>query len=906
MFCVLTSWRIIPALFLFSIVTQTAASTLIWDGNTSTTSLQDGGGNWNNSDTNRWYDGSSYQIWSSTTPDSATFGNASGAAGTITLTSPISANDLTFNPAGSGTYTITGTATNKLTLTGDHTPVILVNLDAASAATITAVVAGTQGLTKTGAGILLLGGTLANEYTGSTTVSAGTLKMSKTAGLAAINGDVIIDGGTLQWTAANQIADTASVTLNTGTLWIGGQTETIRNLTLNGGTNNGGTSSNGGTFAITDTLTVTSNTNLGLNSGANWSANTVVFTGSGTALSMTGNSSIVISQFVVGTGGLSITSRTISLNTGNTGNSTAKGSKIVLNGDVTATGVNTFNKNGTNVGVAQVDLGSATRTWNVTTILSTDVTNVGIAIVGTGSAGLTKTGGGTLLFSGEDANTYTGLTTISAGILQVGKNAGVNAIAGDIQINSGGKLAYTTLNDQLADTTSITLNGGSINFNNRTETFANLYQIAAGSSVNPDQGNGSIVTITGTLRATAGGTINLNSGGRWTVYNTEFASSFTGTAIALNGNSTTSMNRYTAGVAGNGGISLTGQNISLAKGTTASAKGSELVLDGTLTASGTNNINAGGGTIGVAQVNLDGGQREFNITSGTTTSNAAVVSTTVTVTNDDSTPTAGGVTKTGAGTLVFTAVNTYTGATVVQAGTLRLGSTGSIDASPTITVASGATFDVASVSGGYAVKSGQTLQGGGTVSGATTINSGATLSMGTTGGDVTQTLTVTGNLTLASGSTTVFDLGTPTFASTNSFGGNDVGTAGYNTYIQGFATASTGDHDRLISSGSITQTEGATITVLANGITPTYGQIFNLVDWQTTFNASSNLGTNYRTGAGDGAFDLDLPDISASGLVWDMSFFASSGILVVVPEPSRALLLLIGLSIASLRRRRAS
>lgn len=913
MTCVdLIFWKRIPALLILSLslAWSAAASTLIWDGNTTTTGLQDGGGNWNTTDPSRWYNGSTYQVWSNTTPDSATFGNASGAAGAITLTEPIAANDLTFNPAGSGSYTIAGTAANKLTLTGEHIPVINVNLDAAAVASITAVIAGAQGLNKTGDGILALGGSVANEYTGTTTISAGTLRLEKTGGAAAILGDVVIAGGTLRWNAGNQIVDTASVTLNTGTLWISGQPDTIRNLTLNGGTTNGGTSSNGGTFVITDTLSVTSNTNLSLNSGANWSANTVVFTGSGTALSMTGNSSAVVSQLVVGAGGLSITGRTISLNSGNTGNATARGSKIVLNGDVTATGVNTFNENGSNVGVTQVDMGSATRTWNVVKILAADVTTVGIAIVGTGSAGLTKTGDGTLLLSGEDANTYTGLTTISAGILQVGKTAGVNAIAGDIQINTGGKLAYTTLNDQLADTSSVTLNGGGINFANRSETFANLYQIAAGSNVNPDQGNGGVITITGTLRATAGTTISLNSGGRWAVYNTEFTSTFTGGAIALNGNSSTNMNRYTVGVAGNGGISLTGQSISLAKGTlnggtpATTAKGSELVLDAGLTASGTNSINVGGGTVGVAQVNLDGGQREFNIISGTTTSNAPVVSTTVTLTGDDATPTAGGVTKTGAGTLVFTAVNTYTGATVVQAGTLRLGSTGSIDASPTITVASAATLDVASVSGGFAVKSGQTLQGGGTVSGATTLNSGATLSPGTTGGDITQTLTISGNVTLASGSSSVFHLGTPTFTSTDGFGGNLVGTAGYNTYVQGFSSASTGDHDRLVTTGSLTQATGAIITVLPNALTPTSGQIFNLLDWQTTFTPSSNLGTNYRTGAEDDLLDLNLPDITASGYVWDISFFASNGILVVVPEPSRVLLLLTGLTVANLRRRR--
>ena len=54
------------------------------------------------------------------------------------------------------------------------------------------------------------------------------------------------------------------------------------------------------------------------------------------------------------------------------------------------------------------------------------------------------------------------------------------------------------------------------------------------------------------------------------------------------------------------------------------------------------------------------------------------------------------ITKTGAGKLVFTAVNTYTGATAVSAGTLQIGNgtTGSIDASSAVSTVSGATLAV--------------------------------------------------------------------------------------------------------------------------------------------------------------------------------------------------------------------
>jgi hypothetical protein len=48
---------------------------------------------------------------------------------------------------------------------------------------------------------------------------------------------------------------------------------------------------------------------------------------------------------------------------------------------------------------------------------------------------------------------------------------------------------------------------------------------------------------------------------------------------------------------------------------------------------------------------------------------------------------------------------------------------------------------------------------------------------------------------------------------------------------------------------------------------------------------------------------MDLPSLTG-GLVWDTSAFSSHGVLIVVPEPSRALLLLFGLLGLMMRRRR--
>ena len=53
-----------------------------------------------------------------------------------------------------------------------------------------------------------------------------------------------------------------------------------------------------------------------------------------------------------------------------------------------------------------------------------------------------------------------------------------------------------------------------------------------------------------------------------------------------------------------------------------------------------------------------------------------------------------GLTKTTANTVTLSGVNTYTGATTISTGTLRLGATNAISSASALTVAGGATFDL--------------------------------------------------------------------------------------------------------------------------------------------------------------------------------------------------------------------
>lgn len=127
----------------------------------------------------------------------------------------------------------------------------------------------------------------------------------------------------------------------------------------------------------------------------------------------------------------------------------------------------------------------------------------------------------------------------------------------------------------------------------------------------------------------------------------------------------------------------------------------------------------------------------------------------------------GGITKLGTSTFVLSAANTYNGPTAVNAGTLQLSGNGSIASSPTITVTSPGTLDVAGVSGGanftaagvfptgrFSLASGQSLQGNGAVTGAVGARDGSAISPGTTGPTNAGNLTVTGDVAFQSSAST--------------------------------------------------------------------------------------------------------------------------------------------------------
>ncbi len=187
--------------------TSSSSVDLHWDAN-GTTANNGGSGTWDTTTQSRFKNGTSgttYLHWVNSTSGNdhtAVFG---GTAGTVSLAAAgVTASGLTFDVSG---YTI---QSNTLTLAG-ATPSIRVTT-AAHSATISSTLAGSTGLTKSGAGILNITGTNSSNI-GATSVTDGTLNVG------------VSGTGTL----------TSAVTVTNAGSTLGGSGTVTGNVTINNG-----------------------------------------------------------------------------------------------------------------------------------------------------------------------------------------------------------------------------------------------------------------------------------------------------------------------------------------------------------------------------------------------------------------------------------------------------------------------------------------------------------------------------------------------------------------------------------------------------------------------------------------------------------------------------------------------
>lgn len=542
-------------------------------------------------------------------------------------------------------------------VTNSATSNVGIDTTAGDAIYASSVPATTRGLTKLGSNTLTLTGS--NAYTGPTTISVGTLSASTSANLGDPASNLVFDGGTLQVTGATFTSvsslghavtfnsgktvgfDTATTftvdqVLNQGTggflkaglgTVILNQTNTYTGVTtISAGTLQVGTGGTSGSFDTTSSIV--DNATLTVNRSDTMLIS-VVISGSG-ALNQIGSGTLILSATNGYTGATTINAgSTLQLGNGAGGSSTGN---IADTSGVLNNGTLVFNRTGS-------------------PLFSTVISGSGdVKLIGTGTIILNMT------------NTYTGVTTISSGTLQLGSGTGGGSVGNISSSSSVVNNSVLTFNRNTASSPLIStpISGtGAVN------------QIGSGTVILTDSNTytGLTTISAGTLQVGNGGTVGTLSGTSGIVNNSVLAFSRSN-ALAI-----------TAPISGSGAVNQIGTGTTTLSGTN-SYTGATTISAGALSVSVTANLGGAasslvfdGGTLqltGATLTSISGLGHAVTFNAGKTVgfdiANAATTFTVDQVLNQST----GGFLKLGAGTVVLNQTNTYTGTTTVSAGVLRL------------------------------------------------------------------------------------------------------------------------------------------------------------------------------------------------------------------------------------------
>lgn len=754
----------------FATVNVTNAASLTWDGaDTTTTGAQGGSGIWNVNSNVNWWDGSANVVWPALggTDDDAVF---AGTAGTVTLGSDITANDLTFNTTG---YTISGPQT--LTLNGAATSNMTTGTGVT--ATISSVIAGSAGFTKSGAGTLILTGNSTNN--GAISISAGTLQIGSNGTTGSLgSGVVTASAATLAFNRTDSVAAPfvvnnqikganggaiATIVVNSGAVQFGGTTDNSDAAldVRSGATAILAKASNGLVHVFGKASTVRSGGTLqlaGTGGDQIWDSAPLTVS-SGGVFDVNSRSEAYASLTLAGTG---ISGGGALINSTNTATSTLTGN-ISLSGATTVGGLG-----------------------NITT---------GSVISGTGT-GLTKIGAGTLTLNGSAVNTFTG---------------GLNVNGGTVALNLNSLATPTNLVDS---TNALTLGGGTLSVTGKTsgataQTFASTNATAGTSTILLNRNGGTSGTLNlGNVTHAPGGVVNFTTAtamsgtvsttemikvsntvsanstlGAWAVANGPTTSTGRWVVVdpsgtlklvtALNNTNVASIDTDWSGINSASSVYTASTSVTVAGNPTAQAiqnnntnNNNVTVALGTntLTVNGLSTIQSGANNLwtftssGAGGIRI-GSERELVLIGAGNFAFSAPIS--------NNASGASGLTHAGGGTVTLSGNNTFSGQTTVNSGIMQLAAGGSVNSSNGIKI-NGGTFLQNNTS--TAVTPAVSVQGG-TLGGTGTINSVSVTNL------VSNTLA---NGSGAVGSTGALTVGNLTFSGAATVNINSGGSAGLN------------------------------------------------------------------------------------------------------------------------------
>ena len=649
---------------------------------------------------------------------------------------------------------------------GINTGNFTLTADATKGMRIDGVVTGNGGITKIGNDTLAITGT--NNYTGATIVNNGAISVRNIAAFGGTGGATTVNTGAAVYIvgagfniAEPFVLNSLGVSNANGAIWIpssSGATTLSGLITTSAASrinNDGASLLTIGTAGITNTGGLTLGVNgtggmtvTGIIAGTNASTSNLTKDGTGAGKLILTTANTYAGTTSITTGIVQITNQDAlgSSSPGVTGYSTttiSNGAALEINGASSFTIPEVINTNGYGVsstgairlisGAAAANLigGITAQTdsrintdvsvgTNTLTISTASVTNTGglsfgiasnagitISSAIAGAGGITRDGSGTGKLILATANSYTGTTTITSGIIQIQNGAALGNASANTVVAAGAALEINGATLSIAEPFALSGNGisndgairnltgtnsisgtitlnanarinvdaGSLSATSSTSLATNTFSLNAGVNTATSMGITGAITGSGTLTKDSLGTLVLSGTstsytGAITIYkgvvNIQSADALGGTGAGTTVYSGAALQVQTSSttVFAAEPITISGTGISN-DGVIRNITGTN-TLAGPITLAAISRINSDAGTLAFSNTNsialatygLTMGGNGNNTVTGVLASTASSATATLT--------------KEGSGTLILNGANTYTGATNITAGIVQV------------------------------------------------------------------------------------------------------------------------------------------------------------------------------------------------------------------------------------------